>query len=128
MMPALNFKKQFADDVENGFKKQTVRAHRKDGRLHCKVGDTIKLYIGMRSKSCRLLRSATVTRVAAIRIEGTRMYIKGRLLPMSIDHRDSEQTDNEFAEADGFDSFMDMASWFQQIHGLPFEGVVIYWD
>ena len=30
-MPALNFQKQFADDVKFGRKCQTIRAHRKDG-------------------------------------------------------------------------------------------------
>lgn len=128
-MPALNFKAQFARDVENGEKRQTVRAPRKDGRKHCKVGDTIKLYTGMRTKQCRLLASATVTDVKRIRIEPTCMYLDGNLLPSTIYSRDqTEPTDNEFAEADGFESFMDMADWFRDVHGLPFEGVVIEWN
>lgn len=127
-MPALNFKAQFAEDVEFGHKRQTVRAPRKDGRAHCKVGDSLKLYTGMRSKSCRLLGTAKVTRIETIKIEATSMYRNGRLVPASIHSRDCEQTDNEFAEADGFESFMDMSSWFDKIHGLPFEGIVIYWN
>lgn len=126
-MPALNFKAQFADDVEYGTKRQTVRAPRKDGRPHCKVGDTIKLYTGMRTKGCRLLGQATVTRIARIKIEATCMYVNDRLLPSAIYDRDCEQTDNEFAEADGFKSFTDMANWFSDVHGLPFEGTVIQW-
>lgn len=127
-MPALNFKAQFADDVEHGVKRQTVRAPRKDGRAHAKVGDTLKLYTGMRTKQCRLLGEATVTRIATILIEPTSMKLNGRQVYSSLSSRDDPPTDNEFAEADGFDSFMHMASWFDDIHGLPFKGVVIYWD
>lgn len=126
-MPAFNFKKQFADDVRDGFKRQTVRADRKDGRPHAKVGDTIKLYTGMRTKSCELLAEATVTRIARVRIDTTSMSINGHSLPSTIHSRDCEQTDNEFAEADGFESFMDMADWFEKTHGLPFEGTLIQW-
>lgn len=126
-MPALNFKTQFAGDVEMGHKRQSVRAHRKDGRPHCKVGDTLKLYTGMRTKACRLLGEAKVIAVETIKINSTNMEINGRLLPSALYSRDCETTDNEFAEADGFEGFMEMADWFQGVHGLPFEGVVIYW-
>lgn len=128
-MPALNFQKQFADDVEQGVKRQTVRAHRKDGRPHCRVGDTLKLYTGMRTKACRLLGEAEVIRIAPVCIRDIGMTLDGRWLPTSLASRDQiDPTDNEFAEADGFSSFVEMADWFQNAHGLPFEGVVIYWD
>ena len=127
-MPALNFMRQFADAVRHGEKRQTVRAPRKDGRPHAKRGDTIRLYTGMRTKSCELLAEATVTRVVAIRIEPTCMYLNGKMVPSAIYDRNCEQTDNAFAKADGFDSFMEMASWFDDVHGLPFEGTVIHWD
>jgi hypothetical protein len=126
-MPALNFQARFAHDVEWGHKRQTVRAPRKDGRPHCKVGDQLKLYTGMRSKACRLLYVATVTRIATVRIEAVEMFINGRRLPSAIYDRNCEQTDNEFAQADGFDSFTEMAAWFEKTHGLPFEGVLVEW-
>src|SRR3989339_905900 len=127
-MPALGFKKEFAEAVENGEKRQTVRALRKDGRSHCKAGDTIKLYTGMRTTSCRLLGTAIVTNACAVKIMDTGMELGGRLLPSVIYARDQhELTDNEFAQADGFDSFSDMTEWFTKNHGLPFEGVVIQW-
>ena len=127
-MPALNFKAQFAEAVEHGTKRQTVRAPRKDGRPHAKVGDTLKLYTGMRSKACRLLGQATVTSLCQVRIEACEMFVNGKRLPSAIYDRSCEQTDNEFAEADGFDRFMDMADWFRDTHGLPFEGTVIRWS
>lgn len=127
-MPALNFQKQFAEAVEWGKKRQTIRADRKDGRPHCKRGDTIKLYTGMRSNSCRLLAEATVTHTARVTIEATCMYLDGRPLYSIIHDRDGPLTDNEFAQADGFDGFTEMANWFDETHGLPFEGTVIFWS
>lgn len=127
-MPALNFQRRFADDVELGIKRQSARAHRVDGRAHCKVGDVLKLYTGMRTKQCRLLGEADVISVSSIEIFGTEMKIDGHLLHATLHSRDDEQTDNEFAKADGFESFMDMADWFQNTHGLPFKGVVIRWS
>ncbi len=32
-----------------------------------------------------------------------------------------------FARADGFDGWNDMAAWFDAVHGLPFDGVIIRW-
>lgn len=127
-MPAFNFKAQFADAVFDGHKRQTIRAPRKDGRPHAKAGDALALYTGMRTKSCRLLRRAICTRVAHVRIHGTDMFLDGLQLPCSIMHRCEGITDNEFARADGFENFTDMAEWFGKTHGLPFEGSVIYWD
>ncbi|RBO54645.1 hypothetical protein DSD19_04515 [Rhodovulum sp. BSW8] len=127
-MPALNFKKQFADDVAYGIKRQTVRAPRKDGRAHCKVGDTIKLFTGMRTKSCRLLGEARVTSIKTIWMDGVSMKLNGEVLPSCIVDRDGPMTDNEFAKADGFEGFTEMANWFGEVHGLPFEGVVIRWS
>lgn len=127
-MPAFNFKREFVEAIRDGEKRQTIRADRKDGRPHAKVGDSIKLYTGMRTKSCELIGESTVTRVARVRIEGTCMYVNGRILPNHIYSRDCEQTDDEFAQADGFQSFMDMADWFRDIHSLPFEGTLIEWE
>lgn len=126
-MPALNFKERFAEDVEIGVKRQSVRAHRKDGKPHAKVGDMLKLYTGMRTKKCRLLGEAEVVDIADVRIEPTQMYINGTLLFSALFSRDDPMTDDEFAQADGFGGFMDMVDFFQEVHGLPFEGVVIRW-
>lgn len=66
-MVALNFEAQFADDVEDGRKRRTIRAPRKDGR-NPKAGDKAHLYTGMRQKGCRKLGEATVTRVRGVEI------------------------------------------------------------
>lgn len=128
-MPALNFSAQFATLVEDGIKCQTIRAPRKDGRAHCKVGDTIKLYTGMRTKSCRLLRTARVTRIDAVNIGFWDMALNGsRLIADLYKLPDSQSlSDSDFAKADGFPDYATMCAWFDKTHGLPFHGSVIYW-
>jgi len=128
-MVAYNFKKQFADDVEYGTKRQTVRAERKDNR-HAKPGDNLQLFTGMRTKGCRKLRDAICSRVQKIRIEATEMFIDGERLQAGSGNQfaDPDNFDNDFAKADGFDEFMDMSEWFSDTHGLPFEGVLIKWN
>ncbi|KQI69408.1 hypothetical protein AN189_03020 [Loktanella sp. 3ANDIMAR09] len=118
---------RFAADVEDGTKRRTVRADRKDGRPHARVGDRLKLYTGMRTPQCRLLGEATVIAIDRIRIEPTEMWLNGTRLHSIIHDRSAPQTDNEFAQADGFEGFTEMADWFHDTHGLPFEGSVIYW-
>ncbi|WP_425072561.1 hypothetical protein [Sagittula sp. S175] len=129
-MPALNFQERFAPDVESGIKRQSMRKPRADGKPHCKVGDTLKLYTGMRTQQCRLLGEARVTRIATVKIDQTGMKLDGERLFACLHSRDQlDPTDNEFAEADGFESFADMRDWIEETHGpLPFEGVVIYWS
>ena len=64
-MPALNFQEQFAAAVESGEKRQTIRSERK---RPIKVGDTLYLYTGMRTKRCRKLGSAGCVGIEEIRI------------------------------------------------------------
>ena len=64
-MAALNFQKRFAEAVETGEKRQTIRRRRADGH-DPKAGDPLYLYTGMRTKACRKL--ATVRCIASIAI------------------------------------------------------------
>ncbi|GAG41433.1 unnamed protein product [marine sediment metagenome] len=118
-MPALNFRKEFAEMVRSGRKRQTIRAYRKDGR-DPKVGDTLYLYVGMRTKGCRLLGEHKCTSVEGIALGSNgRMYTKhGRV---EIERED------DVAERDGFASFDEMVAWFRKVHGLPFDGLLIRW-
>lgn len=50
----INFKQQFAEMVESGEKRQTIRRERK-GHRQIGKGDHLKLYTGLRTKQCRLL-------------------------------------------------------------------------
>jgi hypothetical protein len=57
-MPAFNYKKQFAELVATGRKRQTIRAMRK---RPIKVGDKLYHFTGMRTKQCsQLLPEPTI--------------------------------------------------------------------
>lgn len=130
-MVALNFMAQFADDVEGGRKRRSIRAPRKDGR-DPKPGDKIQLYTGMRQKGCRKLGEATCWRVRPVEIShmgiklGDRQLFAGEA-PASWGGVDPESYDGDFAKADGFDCFQDMCEFFEKVHGLPFKGLLIEW-
>ena len=122
-MPAFNFQARFAEMVEDGTKRQTIRAFRKDGREPCKIGDTLKLYTGMRTKHCRLLRTATCINCVEILLnrEHGFQYVAWEdcaLQPVVLEDK---------ALKDGFKDGQDMLDWFDQTHGLPFRGWLISW-
>ncbi len=129
-MPALNFKKEFAEKVADGSKTQTIRKPRKDGRPHAKAGDKIRLYTGLRTKQRRLLCEARVTSVRPVMLDRTSMTLGGHEMRQGNGNQyfDPETFDGDFAIADGFGEYMEMAAWFDDTHGLPFEGVVIQWE
>lgn len=96
MIWCYNFMAQFAPAVESGGKRQTVRRERKDGRVP-KVGDTVKLYQGLRTRNARLLRPPTaITLVESIVITPADRTIVIDGLPLD------EQEMCEFAMRDGF--------------------------
>lgn len=130
-MVALNFKSQFADDVEDGHKLRSIRAPRKDGR-DPKKGDKLQLYTGMRQKGCRKLGDVECWRVRPVEIDATGITLDGRRLycgdaPAYQGGIDPEHYDGDFARADGFGGFTDMLEFFETQHSLPFKGLLIEW-
>jgi hypothetical protein len=130
-MVALNFKAQFADDVEDGRKLRTIRADRKDGR-DPRRGDALQLYTGMRQKEFRKLRDAECTSVRLVEISHIGVKLEGKSLyagdaPSYAADFAQDRYDGDFARADGFDSFQQMAEFFEREHGLPFYGRLIEW-
>lgn len=111
-MPALNFKEQFTEAVESGLKKQTIRTVRKNP---IKVGDTLYLYTGMRTKKCRQLKTVICKKVKRFFLSYGDINVNERLLNYAQALR--------FIEADGF-KYVEM---FFKFFGNRFEGVVIYW-
>ena len=122
-MPALNFKARFAEMVETGAKRQTIRAMRKDGRDPA-PGDVLHLYTGMRTKACRKLREEVCTASEPIGIGRDGFVLMGegdgfkRLAPVEIE---------DLARADGFDTVETFFEFFKQTHGIPFNGMLIKW-
>lgn len=119
MIWCFNFKAQFAGRVERGSKTQTVRALRKDGRVPV-IGDTVKLYEGLRTKATRLLRPETqIVLVEDILITICGVFIDGEQL--------SEAEVFEFAQRDGFESSVEFYAWFTPTIHSSFKGFVVYW-
>jgi hypothetical protein len=127
-MIAINFKEKFADLVASGKKTQTIR---RTNRF--KVGDTLQLYTGQRTKACRKLGEAVVICIYKIIIDqdhyaeasleidptfGTHLF--------GVEERPREM--NKLAKKDGFKDFEEMKAFFVAQYGdLPFEGYLIEW-
>ena len=134
-MPLLGFRPHFVRAVENGVaaarrsplphrdvapKRQTIRALRRDGR-DPEVGDTLYLYTGLRTKAVRSLGEVKCRRVDRLRIDrrGTRVHVDGRALERSALQR--------LARTDGFGDADEMIAFLENLHGLPFRGLLIRW-
>jgi len=117
-MPTINFKKQFISLIESGKKKQTIRLLRK---RKIKVGDPLYLYTGQRTKYCRKIREVICKSVDEIKINYKGVYINKKMTYYCLEHLDI------FAILDGFTDWTEMIKWFEDTHGLPFEGILIKW-
>lgn len=119
-MVAINFMSRFADLVESGQKTQTIR---KTNRL--KVGDTVTLYTGQRTKQCRKLGDGVVTELAWVRLRrNTIGYFQVECWSRGLQ---TWPDITDFAIADGFVDAQEMADWFRDTLGLPFDGWLIKW-
>ena len=124
-MPALNFMKAFADKIESGEKRCTIRKRGK--RAAPAVESQLKLYTGMRSKACRLLRTVTVDSVLPIKIIPAEfeVFIKfgNTFFPVQQDAL------TVLAADDGFKTLTDFFKFFaaQVDENGVFEGYIINW-
>lgn len=129
-MVALNFKPEFVVLIDGGEKTRTIRRVRKTGNP--KSGDRLQLYTGMRTSACEKIRDATCIRVRPVKIDHMGVTLDGRKLfagdaPAYQGGPQPEEYDGDFARADGFDSFTNMAEFFEGQYGFPFEGQLIEW-
>jgi hypothetical protein len=123
-MTVLMFKERFAALVREGSKPHTIRPERK---RPIKVGDALSLrqWSGAAYRSKQIvLREAVCIAVQPIRIDA--MCDGGEIY---IDHtvRLSTPGRAHLARRDGFVCCSDMLAWFEEVHGLPFHGVLISW-
>lgn len=115
-MVAINFSPQFADPVERGEKRQTIRRKAKG-----EPGTALQLYTGMRTKACRKLRDAVCKDVTYVGLteRGVSLGNVSRF-PRDID---------EFARLDGFKDYAEMWAWFSSRYETnSFTGYIIRWD
>ena len=118
-----NFKQRFAPLVESGAKRQTIRGHRKDGKIP-QPGDMAKLYTGLRTRQARLLKTAKVFECFQVHFDlerGQRAIISNgiRLHPGEM---------NSFARLDGFEHATEMLDWFEETYkASEFDGFCVRW-
>jgi hypothetical protein len=154
-MPAYSFKGQFVPYVEEGSKPHTIRNRRK---YPVKIGDTLYLYFGLRTKYVRKLREEICTDVRSISIsERFGIVLYTRLLDrheLDLARKNSVHqslpilfyntspgniSTDRFAWRDGFrpegttihkpdGSFDLMLRFWKQTHELPWAGDIIYWE
>lgn len=110
---------RFAPLVKAGTKVQTARPYPKRACDLPIAGDRIscrewsgKPYRSKQRKLCE----GVITKVARVRIAKAAAMVDGVL-----------QWSGDFARADGFADYYDLADWFSATHGLPFEGILIQW-
>ena len=115
-MVAFNFAARFADAVQLGHKRQTIRA----SVLRCDVGDKLQLYTGQRTRQCRKLADAVCTKVAPIRLDRYTLIVDGVLFCKA----DMET----FAKADGFEGWTEFVAFFDKLTGLPVNAHLIQWE
>lgn len=137
-MGALSFKKRFIVPVRRGLdnkpggKRQTIRNFRK---RPLKVGETVYLYYGMRTKHCWKIGESVIKEVLRIVIQQDqiRIYQYNKKCEWWI--LKSILHDNKldaFAKADGFEDWEDMKNFWQKEHGkkgtpFPYTGNLYKW-
>lgn len=121
-MAAYNFQKQFVPLIESGAKRSTIRKRRKNGYLP-RPGDVLRLYNGMRTKECRLIREVAVDAVVPITISARHgcadVILNGiRLTDFQV---------MDLAKADGFKGIREFAEFFEQKYGPELQAYMIRW-
>lgn len=116
-MVAYNFQGRFADMVEAGTKRNTIRQ-----TARCKVGDRLQLYTGQRTSDCRKLVDPDPTCDLV-------MYVALRPNDIVVGNVNEFPRDrDEFAKADGFTDYADMHGWFAETYKTDhFVGKIIRW-
>jgi len=119
-MPAYNFQERFEPMIRAGTKVHTIRARRRYG---VKVGDVLSLYVGMRTKGCRLIGRAPCVKVEPVVIYPWRhqVLVGGQVL--------SNSRAMELARRDGFAELASFFKFFQRYGRECLEDFeVIWWD
>lgn len=104
----LNFMAVMAPKVESGRKRQTMRPKRK---RPIRVGDTLRLYTGLRHTGARLLGTAICIETTPVVLSAKWMRLGSTSTDIHFYDYDSLEAER-FARADGFNSPASMRSFF----------------
>lgn len=114
-MTAFNFTVN-VDKIEIGAKLSTIRKTQR-----CKVGDTLQLYAGQRTKECRKLRDVVCVGTAKIEITEECPYF------LSLIDGDIRPSRKPLYIQEGFKNAAEFVDFFRQHYGLPFIGWLHAW-
>jgi len=122
-MVAYSFQKRFAPPILAGTKLQTIRGPRV--RPHVRPGQALQLYVGMRTKSCKLIATRLCSNVRPIKID-LNGYV---FFHDECDGFGDWRMLDDFAVRDGFSDFEDLRRFWALSHpGVSvFEGSQIEW-
>ena len=113
----------FRDKILDGSKRQTIRGVRKHP---IKEGEKLFMWWNQRSPQREKLGESKCIKIREICI-----MTDGYVCQISDDQYslvDHPSLLDKFAIADGFDNWQKLIEFFENTHGLPFEGVLIEWD
>jgi hypothetical protein len=115
-MVAFNFQSDFVPKIESGLKCSTIRR-----TMRCKIGDTMQLYTGQRTKDCQKIKDAICVGLAEVWItEGDIWEVVGRI-------GDLHPTGLRLHEQEGFINAQEFVNFFKQKYTLPFKGYLHAW-
>lgn len=120
-MPALIFKKRFAEAVETN--KQTCALIPRRKRAW-KVGDKLYLQMRVRMNNVRTLGEAILTKVSTVTITEDSLTYEHPDRPLTLK---AKHGPDRLAQNCGFPNFTEMINWYRDAHGLPFTGDLLKW-
>jgi len=128
-MVAYSFQPRFVDPIRTLAKRQTMRNWR---RRHARPGETVQLYTGLRTQRCRLIGTATCTRVSVVAldfVENVIVFVEN-VGVVGVSYIDMTDALDWFARADGFADWDDLRGWFADTHDAveKWSGVLIEWS
>jgi len=133
---AYSFRKQFAEPILAGTKGGTIRA---DRRRHARPGEELQLYIGMRTKHCRLIARKTCIIAQPIRLQFHTLRGDEHLRGVHLFDPRTEDVEklisnpdrlDAFAQFDGFDTWSHLVDFWREEHepADAFDGIHIRWS
>ncbi len=127
-MVTYTFPRRFSAAILTGELRQTIRPPRK---RHARPGDTLHLFVDLRTKASKLIGTAPCTSIEPV----TLYFAAGSVLLSPMDDEAvrtliTRQDTDEFARLSGFADWADMRWWWASVYPdsrMRWSGVVIRW-
>jgi hypothetical protein len=127
-MNCFSFQVRFVEPILAGTKDQTIRAPRKSPP---KIGGSMHLFTGMRTKACRRIATVTCTEILSCELSP---FLYGGFVRITagndnVVHLNGKRELVLFARRDGFASWEALCEFWADTHGsLAFHGTIYRWE